>query len=220
MARVQIPSVPIYFMAPKWGRELAGGGGGTSVHVIMGPGAIASSNYGSKPQRNAPRCITALRRDHPKVKWIAGHLLNDNMGGPGVSENLTPLTATTNKRHSAVELKVKELLIISNQFFNIDKSEVEKAISRAVTEKDKRAELAKLYVHAIEMKVIVSNTKMTMPVLDKKTGRTKDVDVKAPHAIQVRAKAIRYDCTEAGNWVRSKSSPDITKAVNRVIRNE
>jgi RHS repeat-associated protein len=34
-------------------------------------------------------------------KWIKGHLQNDNLGGQGVSHNMTPLTSTANKRMSS-----------------------------------------------------------------------------------------------------------------------
>jgi hypothetical protein len=33
-------------------------------------------------------------------KWVKGHLQNDNLGGEGVSANLTPLTSTANKNMS------------------------------------------------------------------------------------------------------------------------
>jgi hypothetical protein len=41
-------------------------------------------------------------------KYIRGHLLNDNLGGPGDSENLFPITGNANKEHERViESKVK-----------------------------------------------------------------------------------------------------------------
>ncbi|HEX4223889.1 MAG TPA: RHS repeat-associated core domain-containing protein, partial [Pseudonocardiaceae bacterium] len=42
-------------------------------------------------------------------EWIKGHLQNDNLGGHGVSDNMTPLTQTANKRMaSQFEGKVKQ----------------------------------------------------------------------------------------------------------------
>ncbi|MEQ0565524.1 RHS repeat-associated core domain-containing protein, partial [Amycolatopsis sp. NEAU-NG30] len=35
------------------------------------------------------------------ARWIRGHLQNDNLGGPGLSENMTPLTSTANKNMSS-----------------------------------------------------------------------------------------------------------------------
>ncbi len=35
-----------------------------------------------------------------KNRWIRGHLQNDNLGGPGLSDNMTPLTSTANKNMS------------------------------------------------------------------------------------------------------------------------
>jgi hypothetical protein len=42
-------------------------------------------------------------------KYIKGHLLNDNLGGPGEDRNLYPITAIANKQHEAyVEYYVKQ----------------------------------------------------------------------------------------------------------------
>jgi hypothetical protein len=42
-------------------------------------------------------------------KYIRGHLLNDNLGGPGTATNLFPITGQANAQHSsAVESRVKE----------------------------------------------------------------------------------------------------------------
>lgn len=40
-------------------------------------------------------------------KYIKGHLLNDNVGGPGLAENLFPITADANAKHKTIESKVK-----------------------------------------------------------------------------------------------------------------
>ena len=46
--------------------------------------------------------------------WIAGHLLNGDLGGDGVSENLVPLTSQANSIHKGwCEQKLKELLTTS-----------------------------------------------------------------------------------------------------------
>lgn len=43
--------------------------------------------------------------------YIKGHLLNDNLGGPGESRNLFPITQTANSRHhSMIERTAKELV--------------------------------------------------------------------------------------------------------------
>ncbi len=50
-----------------------------------------------------------------KPRYIAGHLLNDNMGGRGENQNLTVLSSDANKRHRGVEGKVKALAQIADQ---------------------------------------------------------------------------------------------------------
>jgi hypothetical protein len=113
-----------YFAEPVWGATHAGrGGSGTRMEVILGPNAVASTNYGSKPgPTSIHRCMKPLnalnfsvtRTGVKKGKWIAGHLMNDNMGGSGVlNTNLTALTGTANKQHSGYEGKIKAALTVS-----------------------------------------------------------------------------------------------------------
>ncbi|WIX91932.1 DUF6531 domain-containing protein [Amycolatopsis sp. DG1A-15b] len=48
---------------------------------------------------------------NPKAKWVKGHLENDNIGGPGTSSNMTPLTTKANSAHkNGIENSVKELI--------------------------------------------------------------------------------------------------------------
>lgn len=48
--------------------------------------------------------------------WARGHLLNHDLGGSGVPENLFPITSGANKRHANyVEYRVKDALSAANQ---------------------------------------------------------------------------------------------------------
>jgi hypothetical protein len=78
---------------------------------------ILSSNHveGSTPQDSAPIWANANRR-RPSQSFIRGHLLNHHIGGPGHSNNLTPITGNgagfgsgyANRLHlDAVETSVK-----------------------------------------------------------------------------------------------------------------
>ncbi|WP_410614535.1 RHS repeat-associated core domain-containing protein [Amycolatopsis sp. lyj-109] len=103
---------------PASGRTTSQGGGTTS-----GPQTLDGSPRpgGSKPQpgeltdvknlEDTPHAnySNELKNELANVKgydpngsnrWIRGHLQNDNLGGPGVSENMTPLTSTANKNMS------------------------------------------------------------------------------------------------------------------------
>lgn len=87
--------------------------GGTSVKVTLGPGmrAPGSTYAGSRPRRDACTIVDELNAQCGWERWIKGHLWNDNLGGPGVSENLTPMTGRTNGRfNSDFEEPLKRML--------------------------------------------------------------------------------------------------------------
>lgn len=87
-----------YMVAPLWGPHSASSGG-TSMEVTLGPLGGNSEFYGSTPALNTPSVMRKLLDDHGSYGWVAGHLLNDNLGGPGIACNLTPLTTAGNKNH-------------------------------------------------------------------------------------------------------------------------
>ena len=114
----------IYFSYPVHGSKSTKTSG-TSMEVILGPDAVESTNYGSKTNSDSISSHMRALNDKdylvpaPGKKsglWVAGHLLNDNLGGSGTSgENLTPLTQTANKQHAGYEGKIKSALITSGQ---------------------------------------------------------------------------------------------------------
>src|SRR5262249_37650588 len=99
----------------------------TSMEVYLGP--RGDKIRGSKPQKGECRAVDDLNAEtrgngktplstnsrrnrrgtkQPGPRWIKGHLLNENLGGPGLAKNLTPLTSTANKNHSG---KVEKAVI-------------------------------------------------------------------------------------------------------------
>lgn len=99
------------------GRHESQGGGTTSgKHTLDG----SPQHYGSGPQpghatdvgelnkaardgKLSPELqaeLDTLKKGKGPEVWIKGHLQNDNLGGHGVSDNLTPLTSTANKNMS------------------------------------------------------------------------------------------------------------------------
>ncbi|WDE09538.1 eCIS core domain-containing protein [Thalassomonas haliotis] len=75
----------------------------------VGPDKIGK---GSEPLGSAlkvvmGKLITAPEQKNPS-KYIKGHLLNHNIGGPGTGQNMYPITAEANKNHNtSIEEKVK-----------------------------------------------------------------------------------------------------------------
>lgn len=87
--------------------------GGTSVTVVVGPSVVAPGNtyLGGPPQTGECSIVEELNR-RDGGGWVKGHLWNDNLGGPGFSRNMTPMTNTTNSRFNrAFEEPVKRMLL-------------------------------------------------------------------------------------------------------------
>jgi hypothetical protein len=89
---------------------------GTSMEAVLGPDqAHSSTGYyvsGTTTNNNSLRpFMNALSVDSGTRGWVAGHLLNEEMGGQGdADENLTPLTSKANAAHKAYESHIKKML--------------------------------------------------------------------------------------------------------------
>lgn len=115
--------IPRYLKKPNWSQGDMKVGG-TRMTVVLGPAACDSTNYGSRPSPGTPKVMVALIKKYPKFNWKAGHLLNDNMGGPGDYYNLTPLTGTANRNHSTYEGRIKNAVIQANQRARFNPGEI------------------------------------------------------------------------------------------------
>jgi RHS repeat-associated protein len=97
-------------------------GGGTSAHVQLGPNAQRPGGYGSTPGDGENTAVNGLNAANTagghtgRPEWIKGHIINDNLGGPGQSHNLTPLTQDANSSHlHNVETPIKNALTTAGQ---------------------------------------------------------------------------------------------------------
>jgi hypothetical protein len=82
--------------------------GGTGMSADIG--RTGEWKRGTKPKANTPPVIKTVGKIvGGKHRYIAGHLLNAEMGGLGEHKNLTVLSDKANKAHSGLELKVKAL---------------------------------------------------------------------------------------------------------------
>jgi RHS repeat-associated protein len=86
--------------------------GGTGVSVELGPGIRTPGVYGSTPGANENLASGVLNANRfGGHEWKKGHLWNDNLGGPGVSQNLTPMSGVANaKFQGQVEKPLKDAL--------------------------------------------------------------------------------------------------------------
>jgi|GEM_PF-2051153 len=86
---------------------------GNRMRATLDPEDIVTGSSTGAPQANF---IKAIRATFPRDSMIRGHLLNHDLGGFGVHENLFPITAKANSRHlHHVEKYVKNALYDANQ---------------------------------------------------------------------------------------------------------
>ncbi|MEH6628277.1 MAG: DUF4157 domain-containing protein [Motiliproteus sp.] len=100
---------------PEWQEPSYGGGNGAGFGTSMDIRVLSKQGdgwkNGSGPSQGAQGSydVLNLRRQSGGASfYIRGHLLNDNLGGPGVWKNMTPLSREGNHQHEAqVESYVK-----------------------------------------------------------------------------------------------------------------
>lgn len=107
--------------------------------------AILDPQYplkGSQPGGGKIYNMYAILNRDWNESWIKGHLLNDNLGGLGIPENLFPITAAANKSHlNRVEQHVKNAVLNLTDYVNYDppkrnKSYVEYTVEAIPENKD------------------------------------------------------------------------------------
>lgn len=105
----------IHWSGPSWGAGWDDVAGGEWVRADLGPAAGQPVNRGGVPEETSCTAVNWLNLNAYDGKaWIKGHLLNDNLGGWGVSKNLTPMTHTANMQFQGqFESKVKNALTVS-----------------------------------------------------------------------------------------------------------
>ncbi len=87
---------------------------GSTVGVKMVANPLGPEHLqGGPPKSSSLKKVMSKLPTNPKLpnnqKYIRGHLLNDNVGGPGEDYNLFPITANANKEHeNKIESVVKQ----------------------------------------------------------------------------------------------------------------
>lgn len=95
--------------------------GGTMMHAILGPDQSETSRFrepGTPTNNDSLQPLMKLLNKDSAKNWIAGHLLNADLGGSGtLKANLTPLTHAANSAHKHYEAHIKRMLLMC---YNID----------------------------------------------------------------------------------------------------
>ena len=88
------------------------GGSNVGIHMIanpLGPEHLQGGPPRSGVQKNLMNQLETDPHNSNENKYIRGHLLNDNVGGPGADFNLFPITGNANKEHEQkIETRVKD----------------------------------------------------------------------------------------------------------------
>ncbi|HLN60073.1 MAG TPA: DUF4157 domain-containing protein [Symbiobacteriaceae bacterium] len=97
-------------------------GGGMMVSETVGTSMFADLDPNDRKAGSAPGAgvqaglMQALKGVYPNTRMIRGHLLNGNLGGLGIAENLYPITNQANGQHEReVESQVKEEVRVGNR---------------------------------------------------------------------------------------------------------
>jgi hypothetical protein len=108
----KVPKTAIPESTPAQFKGLHAGAFGTGMNIDI-LSSKPGKNQGSKPPASGKSSdlwqILVMRRNmESRSYYVQGHLLNENMGGPGSAENLAPITQTANSQHlNSIEKKVK-----------------------------------------------------------------------------------------------------------------
>ncbi|MGO4537543.1 hypothetical protein [Paenibacillus sp. 2TAB19] len=113
----------------KWGVEMTAS--------QLGPNH--PQGFGPTEQRGLMKHLPTNRANHPGLenRYIRGHLLNDSLGGPGLAQNLFPITERANKDHEMhVESKVKDWVNKLGYFvyYHVEVKNIRKSLDKTLTD--------------------------------------------------------------------------------------
>jgi hypothetical protein len=175
-------------------------GGGTKAEASI---LTRKHPQGTAPRDYAPiwEKLADLGAGNKKVRkdwYVQGHLLNENLGGPGMRFNLTPITKAANNRH---------------------KAEVETGVKKAV---NSRKGIVLYYVVKVQDAWGASLKFDRLTELEKEATPTakRQREIESLKALRnltkgFECRAYELEQTPAGNWVKkTKGTPvDVPKTV-------
>lgn len=113
--RIIVTQVPVGIVSLHFGpvRTYAGKvTGGSGVTAVLGPDLGDGQRRGTPTNSSSLQPVMSmLNTSTSPHSWVAGHLLNADLGGIGTDDrNLTALTSAANANHKTFESHVKRLL--------------------------------------------------------------------------------------------------------------
>ncbi|MDQ0063808.1 hypothetical protein [Paenibacillus harenae] len=175
---------------------------------LLGPNH--PQGFGPTDQRALMRYLPTNRKKHPGLenRYIRGHLLNDSLGGPGLEQNLFPITERANKDHEQfVESHVKKWVNQSGYFvyYHVEVKNINESLNTAYTDDDRNYVDADLHCEAYVLSVNGGRSKLTHYV--NCVIKSKHGTVQGPQDLGV-ATAVGTDDADAShkkfitnNWV-------------------
>jgi hypothetical protein len=98
----------------RW-HGLTGWGAGSGVTLVMKPGGLPA---GSTP-KSEPVWMKTIEQHHPPTNstslYVRGHLLNHNIGGPGLDYNMVPITGKPAKNVGGNDANAEHLIKIEKK---------------------------------------------------------------------------------------------------------
>ncbi|MEA2621653.1 MAG: hypothetical protein QOH61_563 [Chloroflexota bacterium] len=100
--------LPLTNVAYEGAKSIAGSQ--VAAKMTVAP-LTAAGPMGSVPSETPLSRLLARRRTGDGSFWIQGHLLNENLHGPGIPQNLTPISRSANARHlNDIERLIKTIV--------------------------------------------------------------------------------------------------------------
>ncbi|MEM9685292.1 MAG: hypothetical protein AAF934_00035 [Bacteroidota bacterium] len=139
---------------------------------------------GSRPRETNPVYEALfLRKKGNGIYYVRGHMLNDNIHGPGVLENLTPLSIKGNKNHLEEAEKTVKIAVNSGALVRYI---ISATYGRAVSIPDDQ-ELQRLGIDSAEWETI---------------KKIREAERNVPENLEVEADVLKRD--SEGEWVKDQ----------------
>lgn len=184
---------------------------GLKMEATLGPEHLQGGPPKNGVQNNIMSLIPTQTNLSNGLKYIRGHLLNDNVGGPGEAYNLFPITGKANKEHEMnIEHVVKEWVNVRKQWvkYTVEVQDRERPYGNddfIADEEDQLANIINCTLHC-SVNVIGSSKSKIVDIDSTYEGQS---DAKSPNIIEDRDGAFGDISNEVNEyepyWSTSKN---------------